>query len=355
MMIVDADRRVKKANGAAVKLASRSKDEMIGMVGGEALRCLNSLEKPEGCGYGSNCKECEVRQAVQDTLDDKRNREMLNAWVPFPSGDEVEERCLQVSTAFFRLNQQDRVLVCVQDITDQKRAAAEHEKLQEQLQQAQKMGAIGTLAGGSAHDFNNILSAVMGYSEMVQMELSRESNAGRYIEQVLHASNRAKDLVKQILAFSRHSDDDMKPMKAGGLLKEAVKLLRASLPSTIEMKTDISTSRDTILANATQIHQVIMNLCTNAFHAMQDSGGVLDVSLSEVGVDGGSNPEDRHLSPGRYLLLVVSDTGHGMSPEIVERIFDPYFTTKEKDVGTGLGLSVVHGIVKRHGGDVRVW
>ncbi len=228
-------------------------------------------------------------------------------------------------------------------------------ELETRLAQAQKMEAIGTLAGGIAHDFNNILSAVMGYSEMAKSDLPKESYASQCIEEVLLASHRAKALVKQILAFSRFSEEGMQPLKAGLLLKEAVKLLRASLPSTIEMRTEISASKDTILANATQTHQVVMNLCTNAYHAMHDSGGILTVTLKELDVDAKDTAGYDDLDPGRYLVLGISDTGHGMSPEVMERIFDPYFTTKEKGVGTGLGLSVVHGIVKRHGGTIRVW
>jgi len=184
-----------------------------------------------------------------------------------------------------------------------KRDITSEMELETRLAQARKMEAIGTLAGGIAHDFNNILSAVMGYSEMAKSDLPKESYATQCIEEFLPASHRAKDLVKQILAFSRLSEEGMQPLKAGLLLKEAVKLLRASIPSTIEIGTEISASRYTILADATRIHQVVMNLCTNAYHAMHDSGGVLRVTLKELDVDAEDTPGYEDLDPGRILFV----------------------------------------------------
>ncbi len=233
------------------------------------------------------------------------------------------------------------------DITEQK-------QMEVQLRQAQKMEAIGTLAGGIAHDFNNILSAIMGYTEMAQYDVSEESRVRPKLDQVLNASHRAEDLVKQILAFSRESEKERKPIQVHLIVKEALKLLRASLPSTIEISQDVSTGLDTILGDPTQIHQVLMNLCTNAHHAMGEKGGVLGVTLAPVDLDAEGTTPYPDLHPGAYLKLTVSDTGHGMEQSTMERIFDPYFTTKEKEVGTGLGLAVVHGIVKSHGGAIKV-
>ena len=239
------------------------------------------------------------------------------------------------------------------DITERKRAEAERLGLEERLRQAHKREAIGTLAGGIAHDFNNILAAIIGFGELAKIESDGNADAVSHINEILKASFRARDLVRQILTFSRQSEAEFNPIQPHLIVKEAVKLLRASLPSTIQVKQDIA-SQATILGDPTQIHQVVMNLCTNAYHAMRDKGGSLVVGLSEVSVDEALQTELKDLEPGRYLRLRVQDNGHGIEPGVIHRIFDPYFTTKEKAKGTGLGLAVVHGIVKSHRGAVTV-
>lgn len=230
-------------------------------------------------------------------------------------------------------------------------------RLERELRQAQKMEAIGTLAGGIAHDFNNILMAICGYTEMTLQRLPTGSPERRNLDQVLKASHRAADLVSQILAFSRQAEHERKPINIIPLVKETLKLLRSSLPTTIEIQQEIAISGRNggiILADPTQIHQVLMNLCANAAYAMQDKGGVLSVRLSSEAADADLLARHPHLKPGAYVRLTVSDTGHGMAPAILERIFDPYFTTKEPGKGTGLGLAVVQGIVKSCGGAISV-
>jgi len=236
-------------------------------------------------------------------------------------------------------------------IVENTRDSTSRKKLEEQLQQAQKMEAIGTLAGGIAHDFNNILGAIMGYTEMLALDIPDSVDLQRKVQQILKASDRAKELVHQILSFSRQHDQEKKPVQMHLIIKEALKLLKASLPSTIDIRQQISTKRSAVLANPTQIHQVLMNLCTNAHHAMRDTGGVLTVKLytEEVSADLALQYD---LAEGPYLVVAVVDTGHGMSVTTKERIFDPYFTTKKKGEGTGLGLSVIHGIMKAHDGTV---
>jgi len=226
--------------------------------------------------------------------------------------------------------------------------------LETQLRQAQKMEAIGTLAGGIAHDFNNILGVIMGRAELSQFDISESNPAYQNIIGVLEAGNRAKDLVQQILAFSRHSEHERKLIQPGSIIKEALKMLRASLPSTIEIQQNITAESGVILADPTQIHQIVMNLCTNAYQAMEETGGVLTVSLAEIEYEASGMGKDTELASGKYLQLTVSDTGQGMESHVMERIFDPYFTTKKPGEGTGLGLAVVHGIVKGHGGSISV-
>ena len=222
-----------------------------------------------------------------------------------------------------------------------------------QLLRAQKMEAIGTLAGGIAHDFNNILSAILGYAELSLVVVEKESSLCDYIQQIYTAGERAKDLVQQILTFSRQGDSQMKPVKIGVIIKEALKLLKATLPTTITLQQKI-TSVSPVLADLTQVHQIIMNLATNAAHAMEEKGGLLSVELTDVNLPPEEIIQDSDLTPGAFVRLRISDTGHGMSSDKLERIFDPFFTTKPPGKGTGLGLSTVHGIVKNHNGSITV-
>ncbi len=241
------------------------------------------------------------------------------------------------------------------DITESIRAKEEKEKLESMLRQSHKMEAIGTLAGGIAHDFNNILTPIIGYTEILLEETRKQEKLHEWTKIILNAGLRARDLVKQILTFSRQTEQIRKPLRIQPVIKEALKFLRASLPATIKIRSDIDEDCGPVLADPTRIYQIIVNLCTNAFHAMQETGGVLDVSLGETVL----SPEDMvhfpEIGTGTWLCLSVSDTGKGMTPEIRSRIFEPYFTTKAPGQGTGLGLSVVHGIVKDCGGCIKVY
>jgi PAS domain S-box-containing protein len=241
------------------------------------------------------------------------------------------------------------------DMTERLAAEKVKLKLEKRMQQAQKMEAIGALAGGIAHDFNNILFPILGYTEMTMDDVPEESLARRNLEEVFKAANRAKDLVQQILTFSRETEQKRKPLSIQLIIKEALKLLRASFPSTIDIHQDIDKKCRSILADPTQIHQVLMNLCTNSYHAMRENGGVLGVSLREVEIASDDLVSNLDLNPGGYLKLTVSDTGHGMDREVAEQIFNPYFTTKAPGEGTGMGLAVVHGIVKSYGGHITVY
>lgn len=233
----------------------------------------------------------------------------------------------------------------LRDITERKR-------MQAQMFQAQKMEAIGTLAGGIAHDFNNILMAILGYTDMAISDIPKDNPSRENLEQALRAGIRAKDLVQQILTFSRQTEQETQPIQIQFIIKEALKLLRATLPTTIEMRQNISTKCCPVMADSTQIHQVVMNLCTNAYHAMRERGGVLDVSLKTVKVDEDFAEIYPQLKEGYYVRLTVSDTGCGMDSETMKRIFEPFFTTKNAGEGTGMGLAVAHGIISRYGGQI---
>jgi PAS domain S-box-containing protein len=234
------------------------------------------------------------------------------------------------------------------------RDVTEKKRMEEELRQAQKMESIGTLAGGIAHDFNNILSAVLGYTQLAMLSIDNPDNIRNNLDEVLKGANRAKELVQQILTFSRKKEQELNPVKVQLIIKEALNLLRSSLPATIEIKQNINPDCNTVLADPTQIHQVTMNLCTNAYYSMRENGGVLRVSLQPVILNKEDSGDVLKLKHGEYVKLEVSDTGVGIPEETVSKIFDPYFTTKAKGEGTGLGLAVVHGIVKSHNGDIKV-
>ncbi len=230
----------------------------------------------------------------------------------------------------------------------------ERRKLEIQLIQSQKMKALGTLAGGVAHDFNNILSGIMGYTEVASLLVNGDTQVKGILDKVLEAGERAKDLIRQILSFSKQAEEKQSPMKINPVIEEVIKLLKASLPPNIEIHEDIDGESHLLEADPTRIHQILMNLCTNSAYAMRKKGGALKVSLVNVELDHKGAAIHHNLKPGNYLKLSVTDTGHGMNQGTMERIFDPYFTTKEKGKGTGLGLAVVHGIVENYHGAIIV-
>ena len=246
------------------------------------------------------------------------------------------------------------VLSVARDITDRKIAERERKRLEAELRQSHKMEAMGTLAGGIAHDFNNILSGIFGYCQLAEMNVLNPVKAKAYISQVFKGAQRAAGLTQQILSFARQTEHEKHLLNISVVVKEALKLLRASIPTTIEIKSNIC-SDTPVMADPVQIHQVIMNLCTNAYHAMRKKGGILEVELNDIEISGKNSIPDVNILPGKYVELKVSDTGHGMDEEILEKIFDPYFSTKKKGEGTGLGLALVYSIVEEHNGYIKVY
>ena len=325
-------------NDAMCKIRGISRDELMGMSNRDYMT-------PE------TAKEVyKAYNKVYTTGEPAKNLEWLTIR---PDGT---ERYVETSTSLIKDsgNVPTGFRGIVRDVTERIRSEEEKKKLEAQLQQSQRMEAIGTLAGGIAHDFNNILSAVMGYSDLAIREVSEEDPIRYYLEQINRAGYRAKDLVNQILLFSRQQEHEKVPVKFGPLITEAVKLLRASIPSTVEIHTDISIQSDLVLADPSQVHQILMNLCANAAHAMRERGGILGIGLHEINMDSQLRELYPDLEESSYLKLEVSDTGHGITAEVMDRIFDPFFTTKTRGEGTGLGLSVVHGIVRDHGGIISV-
>ncbi|MBI9105075.1 MAG: PAS domain S-box protein [Spirochaetales bacterium] len=244
--------------------------------------------------------------------------------------------------------------VFIRDITERNKAEIEKERLQRQLQQSQKMEAVGTLAGGIAHDFNNLLFPLMGYAELLKEDIPSGSEQAKMVEQILVAAERSKELIKQILSFSRHNDEELKTVKLQDIIRETMVLLSSSIPKSIEISVDIEETCPPVLANPVQINQVIINLVTNAYHAAGDAQGKIYLSLSEVEIPYNFQGSDE-ASPGHYTLLKVADKGVGIKKEDMEKIFDPYYTTKVRGKGTGLGLAVVQGIIKNHGGSISLF
>lgn len=318
--ICSQDYRVEYMNPTMIKRTGRDD------TGELCFKALHDLE--EKCPW---CMHDKASEHVEtDIVSPKDNRSYHISQIPIVNGDGSVSK-----------------MSVLRDTTD-------FIKLENQLRQAQKMEAIGTLAGGIAHDFNNILAAIIGMSELAMMEVPEGTPLHRHIEQTLKAGLRAKYLVKQILAFSRQKDQEHIPMSVYPVVKEALKLLRSSLPATIEISHYIKKDPELIKGDPTEIHQVMMNLCTNAEYAMREKGGVLNVKFGRVNIGEAIAALHQDLQPGPYMRLEVTDTGSGMEPETVERIFDPYFTTKGIGEGTGLGLAVIQGIVHKHGGAITV-
>lgn len=325
IIILDADMLIVKANWATSRLLDLTPGDLIGMPYHDFLQCDHN--QPSGCPVERCLQE---QQGCTIELQHENGQILLMSFSPI----------------FIENGTINGIVLVGKNITEQKH-------LEIQLVQAQKMEAIGALAGGISHDFNNILTAILAYAQMAMRQTEPDSIVHKALEGINTAGLRARDVVRQILAFSRKRPEAKQLIQAQPVINEVLELLRATIPSTIAIRQDIDPNCGMIMANPVQLHQILMNLCANASHAMEKTGGELTVSLKEGTLTDRQN-RPVHLATGRYLLLAVQDTGSGISPEVLSRIFEPFFTTKGLGVGTGMGLTVVHGIIKECGGDIRV-
>jgi PAS domain S-box-containing protein len=339
---LDAQGKHTFVNPAAAKMLGYQAEELIG----QPSHSLWHHSKADGSPYPD--AECLIERAYRDGFDYRRSSEVF--WRKDGSSFPVE----YVSTPITELGRSTGAVLTFTDISGRQLAEQEKNALQAHLNQAQKMEAIGTLAGGIAHDFNNILTIILGFTEMVMADAPPDSGYAKDLDHVLTAARRASDLVKQILTFSRQSITERMPLELKPLIKESVKMLRAALPSTISIKESIDPQPMMIMADPTQVHQIVMNLCTNAFHAMESKGGILAIDLHAAHLDSQTIFNGQQLLIGDYVELTISDTGTGIAPAIMPKIFDPYFTTKVIGKGTGLGLAIAQGIIKGYGGAITV-
>ncbi len=325
--IHDKDSRIIRTNNAVCKFLNKQPEEIVGKLCHEVFQ--QNAER---------CPNCPGRK----TLIDKHSH---TAAVPFPKVDKT----FQVSTAptFDDQDQLEYIVHVAKDITEQKR-------LEEELLHSRKMEAMGTLAGGIAHDFNNILTSLLGYADLAEENTRNHDKTNSYIQQVIMAGNRAAELVKQILAFSRKSEQSLTHISPSRIVAEALKLIRAACPTTIKIQVEIVQSDDYILADPTKIHQVVINLCTNALHSMENQQGTMSIRLIRKELTAEELQDQTGIAPGPFMELTIADTGHGIEANIIGHVFDPYFTTKEVGKGVGMGLAMVHGIVKEYGGLIKV-
>ncbi|MBU2550446.1 MAG: response regulator [Proteobacteria bacterium] len=354
MILFDADPRVLKANRAALEFSGLDPVRVIGIPCGDVLGCVNARKDPRGCGFSPDCPDCLVRRTIGETRARGMDRYRVEASLCLERGQGPEQRTMLVSSSLLDVDGRRLVLVSLEDVTGQRRAEADREALETRLRQAQKMEAIGTLAGGIAHDFNNILAAMVGYTELAMMSGRKGADIKRHLEQVLLACGRARDLVRQILDFSRRGEEEYRPVVVNSIVEEALKMLRSTLPTTIEIRADLDPAPMSVQGDPTRIHQVIMNLGANAAQAMSRNGGVLSVRLAPLEPLPPSPASDGQGPPRPQVRIAVSDTGHGMTAETMARIYEPFFTTKGPGEGTGMGLAVVYGIVKSHQGEITV-
>ena len=347
MLLLDGEGNVRRGNALACSFAGLSGTEMVGMPVGEALGCTHSGAGTRGCDGALPCQQCLLHGMVWDSQENGQRHYQVEAGLCRRTLGKEQGLTLLISTSQISIGNEPMVLLSIQDIT-------EHKKLEGQLRQSQKMEAIGTLAGGVAHDFNNILTAIIGFATLAKMKMQVDDPNVAAINQILSASERATHLTHSLLAFSRKQVISLKPVNLNDLVRRLEKLLRRLIGEDIELPTRLAPSGISVLADAGQIEQVLMNLVTNARDAMP-GGGMIAIITEEAELDSYFVKAHGFGAPGKYALITVSDNGSGMDEKTRAQIFEPFFTTKELGRGTGLGLSIVYGIVKQHNGNILVY
>ena len=351
MLLVNENRTILQMNKTG--LIAVGKDKAEGW-DGQTETCVNNScfsQESTGCGFGENCNECEILEIVKSTFETNQNHNKIEASLRLKSQNGPEERSALISTSIINSNPPRTALVVIDDITDFRKVEQAKSEIEAQLRQAQKMEALGTLAGGIAHDFNNILSAIIGYSEL-GLEDAEAGIANPYaLKEILQAGDRAKDLVTQILTFSRKLEPELRPVNLNQVIKQTERMLERTIPKMVGIELFLEDDLWTANADFNQMSQVLLNLCANSSDAMPD-GGRLVLETQNITLDEDYSQQRLEAAPGEYILLSVSDTGQGIDKKTMDHIFDPFFTQKDVGRGTGLGLATVYGIIKSHKGHI---
>ncbi len=355
MMVVNSDRRIQQVNGFAAQFADRQVEEMLGLRGGKALRCMHALDDPKGCGFGEFCQQCVIRNTVLDTLETGKTHLQIEAPYFYQGQDKkIQEMTFLASTSPIMVKGERMVLVTLQNITNRKRTAAEKEKLQAQLTQAQKMESVGRLAGGVAHDFNNMLSVILGHAEMALEQIDSGEPLFEDLQEVRKAAERSADLTRQLLTFARKQTVAPKVIDLNKTVAGMLKMLRRLIGEDIDLAWRPGRNLKPVKIDPSQIDQILANLCVNARDAIIDVGKIT-IETGAVTFDEDYCATHTGFLPGDFILLAVSDNGCGMDSKTISHLFEPFFTTKKQGKGTGLGLASVYGAVKQNKGFINVY
>ncbi len=354
MMVVDSTRRLRQVNGFAAQFAGRTVEEMLDLRGGEALRCLHALDDPRGCGFGRFCKDCTIRNKVLETLENGVAHLQAEASFNFSSGGQARELTLLVSTTPITFQGENMALVIMMDISERKQAEKEQKKLQAQLTQAQKMESVGRLAGGVAHDFNNMLTIINGYAQISIEMLDPAVPLYKNIWEILNAGKRSEGLVRQLLAFARRQTINPVPLDLNDTISNMLKMLQRLIGENIDLVWHPGSNLWQVKIDPSQVDQIMANFAVNAGDAISNVGRLI-IETKNVVLDEAYCRRYSYFVPGKYVMLSVSDTGCGMEKEVQDNLFEPFFTTKGIGKGTGLGLSTIYGIVKQNNGFINVY
>ncbi|MCF8026327.1 MAG: PAS domain S-box protein [Desulfobacteraceae bacterium] len=354
MMVVDGDRRIQQINGFATQFAGRPAEDMLGLRGGQALRCLHAMDDPQGCGFGEFCSNCVIRNTVADTLENGTPHLQVEATFDFSMEDKTRSLTLLVSTTPIIFRDENMALLTMMDITGHRQSEQEREKLQSQLLQSQKLESVGRLAGGVAHDFNNMLTIINGYAELMTDVLSPSEPLYDNALQIHEAGKRSAMMVRKLLAFARKQTISPEVMNLNDNVASMLKMLQQLIGENIDLHWKPGRNLWLIKMDFSQLDQILANLVVNARDAIADIG---KITIETKNVEFDEQYCDTHTGsvPGQFVMLTVSDTGCGMEKEVFDNLFEPFFTTKKIGKGTGLGLSTIYGIVKQNSGFINVY